>query len=213
MANPNLILPGQEVLIPTTRKKSPAADAPAPALVTGRARARRHDRGDSTSSSEARALTRLPASTQGCRPTTSPPRTGSSTDGLHRHTSLSRRSRLCRRGSGGSASYVVKSGDRLGDIAAKHGTNISALADLNGLSDINLIRSGQKLAVPGGSNWVCPVDGGRYFNDWGFPEAALAFTRATTSSPRGHPGEGPGLGHGRAHRGDRRRAPVQFVWK
>ena len=38
-------------------------------------------------------------------------------------------------GSGGSASYVVQSGDRLGDIAAKHGTNISALADLNGLSE------------------------------------------------------------------------------
>ena len=70
---------------------------------------------------------------------------------------------------------MVQSGDRLGDIAAKHGTNISALADLNGLSDINLIRSGQTLAVPGGSNWVCPVDGGRYFNDWGFPRGGSRF--------------------------------------
>ena len=34
LANPNLILPGQEVLIPTTRKKSPGGDAP-PAPVTG----------------------------------------------------------------------------------------------------------------------------------------------------------------------------------
>jgi murein DD-endopeptidase MepM/ murein hydrolase activator NlpD len=78
-------------------------------------------------------------------------------------------------GSGGSASYVVQSGDRLGDIAAKYGTNISALADLNGLSDINLIRSGLTLAVPGGTNWVCPVDGGRYSNDWGFPRGGSRF--------------------------------------
>ena len=32
---------------------------------------------------------------------------------------------------------MVQTGDRLGDIAAKYGTNISTLADLNGLSDVN----------------------------------------------------------------------------
>ena len=53
LANPNLILPGQEVLIPTTRKNSPGW-APAPPVLklqhrTGRARAPRHDPGGSTS--------------------------------------------------------------------------------------------------------------------------------------------------------------------
>jgi murein DD-endopeptidase MepM/ murein hydrolase activator NlpD len=72
-------------------------------------------------------------------------------------------------GGDGSGSYVVKKGDRLGDIAARHGASITQLAELNGLSDVNLIRSGQTLKVPGGSGWVCPVEGARYFNDWGFP--------------------------------------------
>jgi murein DD-endopeptidase MepM/ murein hydrolase activator NlpD len=66
---------------------------------------------------------------------------------------------------------VVENGDRLGDIAARHETSISKLADLNGLSDVNMIRAGQKLDVPGGSSWVCPVDGASYFNDWGFPRS------------------------------------------
>ena len=33
-----------------------------------------------------------------------------------------------------------------------------------------MIRSGQKLEVPGGgSAWVCPVADASFFNDWGFP--------------------------------------------
>ena len=53
-------------------------------------------------------------------------------------------------GGGGQGTYKVKSGDRLGDIAAAHGTTISNLASLNGISNPNLIRSGQVLVVPGG---------------------------------------------------------------
>jgi len=78
-------------------------------------------------------------------------------------------------GGGGSGEYTVKQGDRLGDIAARHGTSISKLAEMNGLSDVNLIRSGQTLKVPGGSGWVCPVEGARYFNDWGFPRGGSRF--------------------------------------
>ncbi|MGH8914091.1 MAG: LysM peptidoglycan-binding domain-containing protein [Acidimicrobiia bacterium] len=75
---------------------------------------------------------------------------------------------------GGSetGTYVVEKGDRLGDIAARFDTTISKLAKLNGLSDVNLIRAGQKLDVPGGSGWVCPLADSRYFNDWGFPRAS-----------------------------------------
>jgi len=70
---------------------------------------------------------------------------------------------------GGEGTYKVKSGDRLGDIAAAHGTTISHLARLNGISNPNLIRAGQVLVVPGGSRWACPVEKAAFFNDWGFP--------------------------------------------
>ena len=63
----------------------------------------------------------------------------------------------------------MKSGDRLADIAAKFNTTISKLASLNDIANVDLIRPGQVLNVPGGNAWVCPVNGGRYFNDWGFP--------------------------------------------
>lgn len=72
-------------------------------------------------------------------------------------------------GTPGDGVYRVQKGDRLGDIAAAHGTTVSALAKANSISNPNLIRIGQKLVVPSASTWVCPVSGGRFFNDWGFP--------------------------------------------
>jgi LysM repeat protein len=77
--------------------------------------------------------------------------------------------------SGGSSTYVVQRGDRLGDIAARYGTSVSKLANLNGLRNVNVIRSGQKLEVPGGSGWVCPVRGSSFFNDWGFPRGSSRY--------------------------------------
>jgi LysM repeat protein len=74
-------------------------------------------------------------------------------------------------GSPGEGVYVIKKGDRLGDIAASHGTTISALAESNNIANVNLIRAGQQLVVPSGSSWVCPVGDARFFNDWGFPRA------------------------------------------
>ena len=72
-------------------------------------------------------------------------------------------------GSDSSKSYTIKSGDRLGDIAHAYGISVSRLVASNGISNPNLIRSGQKLSIPGGSAWVCPVKGARFLNDWGFP--------------------------------------------
>lgn len=72
----------------------------------------------------------------------------------------------------GAATYRVQPGDRLGDIAARFGTTISAIASLNGITNVNSIRSGQLLEIPGGGKaWVCPVSGGSFFNDWGFPRS------------------------------------------
>jgi len=74
-------------------------------------------------------------------------------------------------GSGGSSNYTVQRGDRLGDIANRYGTTISKIASSNGISNVDLIRAGQSLTVPGGSTWVCPVADASFFNDWGFPRA------------------------------------------
>jgi LysM repeat protein len=75
-------------------------------------------------------------------------------------------------GTSGSGDYTVQRGDRLGDIASRYGTSISKIASSNGISNVNLIRAGQKLVVPGGGKtWVCPVANASFFNDWGFPRA------------------------------------------
>ena len=44
--------------------------------------------------------------------------------------------------------YVVKTGDSLSKIAAKHGVNARELAELNKITDPNRIRIGQKLILP-----------------------------------------------------------------
>lgn len=73
-------------------------------------------------------------------------------------------------GSGqGEGTYTVEAGDRLGDIAAGHGTTISQLSNTNGISNPNLIRIGQVLVVPIGSRWVCPVENALFSNSWGAP--------------------------------------------
>ena len=47
-----------------------------------------------------------------------------------------------------SNTYVVKPGDTLAAIAARHGTEVGALLRLNQLSDANLLRVGQSLELP-----------------------------------------------------------------
>jgi LysM repeat protein len=174
LANPNLILPGQEVLIPTTRKKSPGGGSSSTGDGESESSPSRSGRFHIVQRGE--SLDSIAGQYSGVSPDDIAAANGIVNGTVYTGTRLFLDgTAFVGEGSGGSASYVVQSGDRLGDIAAKYGTNISALADLNGLSDINLIRSGQTLAVPGGSNWVCPVDGGRYFNDWGFPRGGSRF--------------------------------------
>lgn len=72
-------------------------------------------------------------------------------------------------GSEGITNYTVKSGDRLGDIAEAYGVSLSQLVNTNDISNPNVIRPGQEITVPTGQQWVCPVEGGWYMNDWGFP--------------------------------------------
>lgn len=56
--------------------------------------------------------------------------------------------------------YRVRSGDSLWTIAEKHRTEVETLADINGLSETDLIREGQVLTLPGGAigsttHYVC----------------------------------------------------------
>jgi lipoprotein-anchoring transpeptidase ErfK/SrfK len=48
-------------------------------------------------------------------------------------------------------SYVVQQGDTLANIAARMGVSMRALAEANGIPNVNLIYAGQVLAAPGAS--------------------------------------------------------------
>lgn len=47
--------------------------------------------------------------------------------------------------------YTVRSGDTLSGIASRFGTSVQALAAINGIKNVNLIRVGQKLRLKGGA--------------------------------------------------------------
>jgi LysM repeat protein len=72
-------------------------------------------------------------------------------------------------GSAGETTYRIVRGDSLSDIALEYGVSLSTLTSVNEISNPNLIRIGQVLTIPTGSNWVCPVSGASFKNDWGFP--------------------------------------------
>lgn len=78
-----------------------------------------------------------------------------------------------------AATYTVKAGDTLGSIAKQFGASVSEIAAANGIDNVNSIRVGQKLNVPDGGGWVCPVSGGSYVNDWGFPRNGGRFHQGT----------------------------------
>ncbi len=71
--------------------------------------------------------------------------------------------------------YIVARGDTLKSLAARFGTTMSALANLNGIANYNLIYEGQRLSIPaGGSTPVTPPPpqpnpsaAGTYVVQWG----------------------------------------------
>ena len=74
-----------------------------------------------------------------------------------------------------SGSHVVTRGDTLATIAVVHGTTIKALVDANAIADPNVILIGTRLTIPGSGGWRCPVPGGTFINDWGFPRSGGRF--------------------------------------
>lgn len=51
-------------------------------------------------------------------------------------------------GTGTTTTYVVQAGDTLGRIALRFNTSVAALSQLNGIANPNIIRPGQRLAIP-----------------------------------------------------------------
>ncbi len=47
-----------------------------------------------------------------------------------------------------SSTYIVKKGDTLSGIAAKHGVNLSILMEANGMNRKSVIKVGQKISIP-----------------------------------------------------------------
>ena len=54
----------------------------------------------------------------------------------------------------GGSSYTVLKGDTLSGIARKHGVRLSELLKFNGLSMSSIIRTGQSLSIPQGSEYL-----------------------------------------------------------
>ena len=55
-----------------------------------------------------------------------------------------------------SGTYVVQRGDTLSSIAYRHGVSVQALAGANNIYNYNLIRSGQRLVIPGAGATATP---------------------------------------------------------
>ena len=95
----------------------------------------------------------------------------------------------------GPVTHVVRSGETLSGIATKYGTTSTAIANASNLPNVNSIRVGQRLTIPGGSGSSsvrCPVPGGSYFNDWGFPRSGgRAHAGNDIFAPRGTPVHAP----------------------
>jgi LysM repeat protein len=100
------------------------------------------------------------------------------------------------KGSETSVNYTVKNGDRLGDIAHAHKTSVTSIMQANNITNPNLIIPGQVLIIPLGQQWLCPVINSSYFNDWGFPRSGGRFHEGIDLfAARGTPVYAPVSGH------------------
>jgi LysM repeat protein len=103
--------------------------------------------------------------------------------------------------SGPAEGHVVQAGESLASIAARYGVSVEALAQANGIMAPYRIYTGTRLlfsalnaaALP--ASIQCPVPGGRFFNDWGFPRSGGRFhTGNDLFAPRGTPVLAPATG-------------------
>ena len=60
-------------------------------------------------------------------------------------------------GSAGTGSHTVSSGETLSEIAARYGVSVAALAEANGITDVDRILDGQTLELPDGGSPGMPT--------------------------------------------------------
>jgi len=198
LANPNLIRPGQVLVIPggssgTSGGSSGGSDAAATSYVI--------QPGDTLGRIAARfgvSVAALAAANQIPNPnlihvgrsiTIDGGSTSGSTSGGSTPPSLSSRTWVAPgAGEVASKAHTVVPGETIGRIAGAYGVTISNLVDANGLANPNLIRPGQVLVVPLGVGWVCPLPNGTFGNDWGAPRSGGRLHRGNDIfAPRGTP--------------------------
>ncbi len=88
-------------------------------------------------------------------------------------------------GGGGAAgaggTYIVRPGDTLSAIAARHGTTVNAIVAANGLANANTIYAGQRLIIPSGGGGSQAGAGTLYTVQRGDTLAAIAYRYGTTA--------------------------------
>ncbi len=72
---------------------------------------------------------------------------------------------------GSSSVHTVAAGETLSQIAAQYNMKTIELASANSIENPDRIFIGQQLMVSGEAGFICPVPGGTFFNDWGFPRS------------------------------------------
>lgn len=77
------------------------------------------------------------------------------------HSNISSQPAAANTSSSSSSVYTVKSGDTLSGIAAQYGTSYEYLANLNGLSNPNMIYVGQQLKISGNARATQPASSSR----------------------------------------------------
>jgi LysM repeat protein len=95
--------------------------------------------------------------------------------------------------SGGTSRHTVKVGDTLAEIAARYGSSVRGIAAANSIRNANVIVVGRQLTIPTGksASITCPVAGGRFMNDWGFPRVGHYHEGNDLFAARGTPVRAP----------------------
>ena len=103
--------------------------------------------------------------------------------------------------SAGGGTHTVAPGETLSEIASRYDVSSSTLASTNGISDPRRLQAGERLTIPSssgsdGGSFTCPVPGGRYMNDWGFPRSGGRSHAGTdVFASRGTPVRAPASGN------------------
>lgn len=149
ISNPDLIVAGTRLVLPTGSASTPAAHTAAVHVVA---------RGETVASI---------AAAHGISTEQLEAANGSLGGRIYAGTTLRLEGSRFVADSGGYTVHRIDADDALEHIASHHGTSAHDLAHANGLDERAVVAAGSQLKIP--VPWQCPVRGARYFNDWGFP--------------------------------------------